>query len=108
MARIGDVPRISRTKDSPEVRRANVADASETADTIRNFKRTVYVCELCGQEGHLGNWHDSEIVAWLDVEPTRGDSDMRAYYAYKRRDRKNYPGFRKDVWEMMHLPTDRW
>jgi hypothetical protein len=86
----------------------NIASASAIADAIRDFKRPVLACELCGGEGHLENFHDPEIVAWLDAEPARGTSDMRAYYAYKRRERKGYPGFRKDVWSMMHQPAYRW
>ncbi len=86
-----------------------LGNASAIADAIRAFERPKLECELCGATGHVGSFHDTEIVEWLSADPAGGQTNGRAYYAYKRREKgKKYPGFRKDVWAMMQTTADRW
>lgn len=65
-------------------------------------------CVLCGSVEHAQEFHDTEILSWLADDPPEGGTNGRAYYAFKRRERKNYPGLRADVWWMIHHPVDRW
>ena len=68
-------------------------------------------CELCNSSAHAKEFHDTEILNWLNEEPARGggyDTMLRNYHAYKRRQDKNYPGVRADVWKMIHIPAWKW
>lgn len=65
-------------------------------------------CQLCSSLDHVQEFHDTEILNWLANDPPKGGTNGRSYYAFKRRERKNYPGLRADVWWMMNHTVDRW
>lgn len=65
-------------------------------------------CELCASTEHEQAFHDAEILTWLSDDPSGGTSNMRSYYAYKRREKVGYKGLRADVWWMMHNSVTRW
>ncbi len=65
-------------------------------------------CNLCTSQQHEDSVHYAEILAWLAEDSHQGDTSGRMYYAYKRREKKNYPGLIEDVWWMMNHPPQDW
>jgi hypothetical protein len=60
-------------------------------------------CSLCHSVKHTFNHHDTELLDWIDADQT----GARRYYAYKRTEKKDYKGFRADVyWMMNHSEID--
>lgn len=49
-------------------------------------------CELCQSPDHTQEFHDTEILNWLSADPHQGDTNARAYYAHKRREKIGYKG----------------
>lgn len=65
-------------------------------------------CQLCNSPDHKQEFHDTELLNFLATDSHQGDTNGRAYYSYKRREKKDYKGLREDTWEMMHKLPHSW